>query len=545
MIKTKNALIFFTLTPLATSIANAQSDSLSLNGFSGLFNIPNAHVTEYGTVTSSYSDMMFYRGEYRHNNNLVGSFGLLPHVEVSGRIAWFNSHTNLYEEDREPEARDLSANIKIHIPFIPEDWVDLAIGEQDIGGAASQFDAQYFVASRSFGPLRIDLGVGQNSLSDRLNGAFGGIELSPYEWISLIAEHDGEAVNTGFRLSSPQQWLPEGVRVDLTVLADSDHATAEGKSFYGLSLKLPLGGGFTGSRPAPIEIKPVAKKEGQEGRNLLLAQNKFNRPGKPTRSSLQHTDESPPRKVKNHRNLQIIANQISSSGFEKIDVGLRNNTLIVSFENNIYNRSELDALGSVLGIIATSGKEFHRATIILRNQGIAVIAIDTNPADYYEFLENNSPAPIYAYYPAREDLSSVSWIGPTINQFNPKPRITFFPVLRAGIATEYGVWDYSLGLGTNLTSHLWPGALISVTHVDEVKSSSDFEAGGVFSNNKVPSGIRDMSLQQAFKLGRYAYNNLLIGTFRYDYSGFFNQTLIHDSSGQHQFSLRFGDFELE
>ncbi|MCG8314636.1 MAG: YjbH domain-containing protein [Pseudomonadales bacterium] len=549
MLKTKKIALLFTLSPLATSIAQAQNDSMSLNGFTGIFNIPNAHVTEYGTGVASYSDMMFYRGEYRHNNNLVGSFGIFPHVELSGRIAWFNTHTNLYIEE-EKEARDLSANLKINIPYIPDNWFDLAIGEQDVGGAASYFDAKYIVASRSFGPLRIDIGAGQNDVSERLDGVFGGIEFSPFEWISVIAEHDGQSVNSGFRLSSPQQWAPNGFRAELTVLADSDNETANGKSFFGLNFKFPLGGGFTNARPAPVERTKVAAHDIQATPNrkpIALAQNRLRRSLKPTKTESARTinASTPTPQNQNYTPLRNIANQIADAGFERIDVGVRNNTLIVAFENNIYNRSELDALGIVLGIVARSGKQYPRATVILRNQNLPVIALDTNPERYLAFLNENAPAPIYAYYPSSADYGSVNWIGPTVKKFNPKPRVTFFPILRAGIATEFGVWDYSFALGTNVTSHLWPGALISATHVDELTSSEDFEEGRAFANTKVPSGLRDMSVQQGFKLGRFAYNNISVGRFRYDYSGFFNQTLIHDASGQHQFSLRFGDFEHE
>ena len=114
--KAKKFTFYVSLLAFSISAANAQNDSLSLQGYSGLFNIPNAHVTTHGTGFIQYSDQMFRDGEYVHNDNLSGSFGIFPNVEVGGRIAWFHWITNFYEEEGEP--RDQSANKKLKIPFI-------------------------------------------------------------------------------------------------------------------------------------------------------------------------------------------------------------------------------------------------------------------------------------------------------------------------------------------------------------------------------------------------------------------------------------------
>lgn len=548
MFKTKSAIALFSLSPIAISVAQAQNDSLSLNGYSGLFNVPNAHVTEYGTGVASYSDMIFYQGEYKHNNNVVGSFGLFPHVEVSGRIAWFNTHKNLYTEGGEP--RDLSANIKINIPYIPDNWFDLAIGEQDLGGELNYFDARYLVASKTIGSVRIDLGVGQNDLNDRLDGGFGGIEITPFDWISLIAEYDAQNTNTGFRLSTPASWFPEGFRVDLTVLADTDHERSNGRSFYGLNVKFPLGGGFTGKRPSPVKRAEVASnsvRETSPRKPILWAQSKFRKnpvnTNPPTTDVPIQTTNTTKNTTADSDALFAIRKALVEHGFERVDVGTRRDTLVVAFENNIYNRSELDALGVVLGIVANKGQNFRRATIILRNQGFAVIAIDTNPAQYQAFLNGERSAPLYAYYPNERDYDSVHWRTNSNLQIYPKPRITISPILNSGIATEYGVWDYSFGAAINGAVHLWKGALVSATYTQELDNSEDFDEDSVFRNAKIENDMKDMSIQQAIKLGRYAYNNFTLGWYRYDYEGFQNQTLVHSPSGQHQLSLRFGDYD--
>ena len=553
MIRRKSAIALFTLSPLAVGIAQARDDSLSLNGFTGLITIPNAHVTEYGTGIAAYSDMMYLQNEYRHNNNVIGSFGIFPHVEVSGRIAWFNTHSNLYLEESEP--RDLSANIKLNIPYIPDNWFQLAIGKQDIGGEASYFDTSYIVASKTLGPFRFDLGYGATDSSDRLDGEFGGVEFMPFDWISLLAEYDAQDVNAGFRLSTPESWLPEGFRVELTVLADTNQEASSGRSFYGINLKFPLGGSFTGERPAqpPRQSVAAATPRSLQKAPVYIAKNRYiNRPAEPAETMVDApnppaaaTNQEAPKSSTSFADLQHLRNKLKAIGFDNVDVGTRADNLVIAFENNIYNRSELDALGVVLAFLAENAQQYPRATIILRNQNIPVIALDTNPKVYHEFLQGNAAAPLYAYYPASSDLRNATWHSNSRQEFHPKPRITISPILNSGIATEFGVWDYSFGAAINGAMHLWPGAIASATYTQELDNSEDFSETGVFRNAKIEDGIQETSIQQGIKIGSLAYNNLHWGKYRYDYEGFQNQTLIHDPSGRHQVSLRIGDYKHE
>ncbi|MDX1695378.1 MAG: YjbH domain-containing protein [Ketobacteraceae bacterium] len=550
MIKTRSAVLVFTLNPVAAGIAMAADDSLSLNGFTGLFTVPNGHVTEYGTGVASYADMMFFRNQYVHNNNVMGSFGVFPHVEISGRIAWFNTHSNLFEEEGEP--RDLSANIKINIPYIPNNWFQLAIGKQDIGGEADFFSTKYIAASKTLGPFRFDIGYGSNSANDRLDGEFGGVEFAPFDWISIIAEYDAQDVNSGFRLSTPENWLPEGFRVDLTVLADTSHENSAGRSFYGINVKFPLGGGFTGKRPDQPARQPLASvAPRKDQKRMVLAQSRIikrlpQRQETTTDLAPQAvTHSSQPGMPNNPSKLANIQSKIESLGFDRVSVGTRQNQLVVAFENNIYNRSELDAIGVVLAWIAREASDYPRATLVLKNQGIPVISVETNPSRYYEFLKNNEPAPIYAYYPSSSDMDAVNWYSDKSQGFIPKPRITISPVLNSGIATEYGVWDYSFGAAINGAIHLWPGAIASATYTQELDSSEDFDEDGPFRGARIKNDIKEMTIQQGLKFGSLIYNNLHLGKIRYDYSGFQNQTLFHDPSGQHQLSFRFGDYEHE
>ncbi|MCG8669346.1 MAG: hypothetical protein MI867_08010, partial [Pseudomonadales bacterium] len=142
------------------------------------------------------------------------------------------------------------------------------------------------------------------------------------------------------------------------------------------------------------------------------------------------------------------------------------------------------------------------------------------------------------------DFNSVAWQASAAHLTAMKPRLTISPVISNGIATEYGVWDYSWGLSFNLASQLWPGGIISASVTDHFESSEDYETG-FFRNAKLRSGLREMTIQQGFKLSSFGFNNTHFGRIIYDYIGLQNETLLFTPSGAHQVLLKLGDFEHE
>src|SRR5690554_6706578 len=133
-------------------LAHAQAPrDLAFPGYSGFLNVPSATVLRHGQADVQWSDQAyllgregFEEGRYGHLNNISGTFGLVPYVEVGGRLVWDKTHTNCYTEGC--SIRDLSANVKVQAPFIPQEWFTLAAGAQDLGGETGDFEAMYLVA---------------------------------------------------------------------------------------------------------------------------------------------------------------------------------------------------------------------------------------------------------------------------------------------------------------------------------------------------------------------------------------------------------------
>ena len=515
----------------------AANDSMSFQGYSGLFNIPNAEVLSYGQGLVQYSNQLLLDDEVRDYNNLVVNFGLFPHVEVGGRIAWGTTHRNIYEEEKDGP-RDLSANVKIHVPFIPKEWFSLAIGEQDVGGAASHFDARYVVAGRNFGPVRIDMGMGQNQSSERLSGFFGGIEYQPVPWASLIAEHDGLNTNMGFRLNAARQIDSGLLKAELTVLAKTDNVTGKDEQFYGLAIHFPLGRSYStaASKREPPKQQSLFESIPQ---HVGVKKDTLDKP--PSLPTLTNAKSSLP--VYSVSKLKALADKLSAYGFERIAVAKQDETLFISLENNVFNRNELDAIGLVLGTAAVHADEnYENISFNLKNQGITVLNLKVNAQEYRAFLQTSSVRPsIQISYQA--DAIPVNAQQPSHYLPSWKPRITLAPVIVSGVATEYGVWDYSWAIQSNVSFSLWPGAVISANHNTFMGQSSDFDAGGVFESVSVPAGIVEYSIQQGFKFSDNWMNNVHIGRIRNNYDGAQLETLWSSDQGLHQLGGRAASYQ--
>ena len=110
---------------------NLMAQDLAFPGYSGFLNVPSASVLGHGQAEIGYSDQGFVGGEYGHYHNFHAAVGVFPNLEIGGRVIWNDTQANLFTDCCGP--RDLSANVKLQIPFIPEHWFSLAAGAQDLG----------------------------------------------------------------------------------------------------------------------------------------------------------------------------------------------------------------------------------------------------------------------------------------------------------------------------------------------------------------------------------------------------------------------------
>ncbi|MFB0974871.1 MAG: hypothetical protein QMB71_01955, partial [Tolumonas sp.] len=112
-------------------LAGEFQHSLAQEPYTGLLKTPNAQVADYGVAQFDFSNPIERNSGYIDGYTYMATAGLLPGLEVTGRIATQEHDSHCFTEGC--GIRDLSASAKYQLPFIPKEWFDAAIGARDMG----------------------------------------------------------------------------------------------------------------------------------------------------------------------------------------------------------------------------------------------------------------------------------------------------------------------------------------------------------------------------------------------------------------------------
>jgi hypothetical protein len=497
--------LLFILPAVATA---KQEVSTSFQGYSGLINTPTAELFDNGQLYFQYSNLSKFDGSsqfdgpYFSSANFHFGIGLWDFVEISARN--FAGHNGFNG------GSDLSSNIKIGVPFIPKDWLKLAFGIQDIGGAgaASFNDAKYIVASRNvFKNINLSLGIGQSESSiGRLDGIFGGIAWQTNDWAKISLEYDAADTNLGLHLSTPQEWFKNGTKLTANVLAYSSSEQLRDEFYYGVGLTMPL------ESPAT----------------------KYNTNKPKTSNSPRYWGQS---HIDSTGSLEKVKNKLVEEGFESINVGRSNyNTAYIELENHIYNRNQLDGLGVALGIISTSlDKEYANFMLVIKEREVPILEVAGSLDDYREFLNDQKPLNIKISTDTFSSQKNVQLADSNnTNDSWLKPRFTFWPSLVSAVGTEYGMYDVSLALVSHLELPLWPGGALSAAYMTQLTETQDFKDGHYFADWKQKTGLQEYSLHQTFALPYNIKNMTFAGRFRKSYNFVANEVRWQSGNGSHR-----------
>lgn len=517
--------------------ANTQAEpftqELAFPGYSGFLNVPSSTVLPLGQADVQWSDQGFVNGRYRYNQNVSGAFGVFPYVEVGGRVIWDETHSNCYTEGC--GIRDLSANLKLQAPFIPENWFTLAAGIQDLGGETDNFEAVYIAAGRHLGPLELTLGYGdpKSAVPRYLDGAFGALSFKPFPWLNFIAEHDSQDFRFGAGVASPRGWLPAGVQVKAKVMAYDRGEYADDRRFASIGISIPFGN--AGSRPRLEQVSQASVAAESSEREVSRSSEQPDLMPSQAMPAVSDTSTNNPDVARK------IGEQLVAAGYERVSTASVGDTLHVRWENNLYNRDERDALYDVAHRVKSFSGTHRQAQLTLLNQAIPVtsrtVSLEGDEAPY-ALSAKLSPGGIFLQ--GQEQMPEWQFEG----SYGPtwKPRLTFRPNISSGVATEYGVWDASVALGTELSASLWPGALVSASYNAEFYSTEDFERGGVFYNDRQRTDLIEAEIQQTLRLLPWAYTSVHAGRYAFDYQGMLNETMLLTPNGHHSLAFVGGYF---
>ncbi|OEF24296.1 YjbH domain-containing protein [Vibrio rumoiensis] len=514
-----------------SAFSDNQVDALSSHqSFTGLTNTPNAQVVNTGDFNLYYGQGLPYKNGIGELDDWVGTIGLFQGLEVAGRIVTQSYDCNIYT-DQDCGIRDLSASIKYQLPFVYDyTGFNLAIGTQDLGGAANNFQTTYIVADKKLEnwPVRFSAGYGQSKLSSGImDGPFGGIEIQPFSFLQLTGEYDSTEFNSSIKAVTPQDLLPYNIRASLDYQVYTTRENTD-RNIWGLSFTVPLVG--------YLDNKPIdLAKQTPDKMQLLQA------------------------KLSTHESVGMtgLIQSLEKEGFINIQIGKNdNNKLVIALENRRYNRNQIDGAGVALGIIAANAgkslvadlelgeQESPDIEMVILTNGIPMLAVSTNTQCYRDFLTTGIACEQTQINTTNlaNTLNSTQWKHEKVNSGFGRSQVIVSPATRYAFATEYGVIDYSLALATNLYVPLWQGFAVDVRYLLPIDDSDDYKEGGYWENQSYESEIDRAVVHQAFKLPFNIMTQFSAGYIFSGYIGAENETVWNSPEGYHSVGVQYSEF---
>ncbi len=529
------------------TLCNLAYADMSYQGYTGYLHVPSAETLEAKSISINYTNAMEKRPVIIDGHTFLFGFGLHENLEVVGRISSDTMNDNIFENT--DQTRDLSLNAKLQVPYIPKDWFTLAIGAQDFGGEIEYYDAKYIVVSKAMGPVEASVGIGDSSSQiGRLDGPFGALSYRPFSWLEVMSEYDGDDVNAGVRASKGFSLLGYPLEVNASVQLAVGEENSENDQYWGIGFTLPLSRNLASDK----EMKRGMESEERADHNVSYSVKAYEQLVENDKgySTLKAPEFSTPDQV-----VAALKEKMQRVGLESLAVEVRDKVISVGYENNVFNRNEIDALGLVLGWVSDLGRGiFEQYHITIRNQGIAVIDITGDISEYFAFLDR----PCAFYLNKCSDAKQVArtmqvsyasdgdddWFGGNDNNALWRPRLALSPGLTSALAWEYGVADYAVNFQIHAELPVWKGGTLSTHYgTDALLTSDDYDDDGLFSYRQQESGMRSLLFNQTFKLFPSLYNMTSLGKVRTDYSGVLNETAWLLDQGKHKFSAELGQFE--
>jgi len=505
-----------TAAPPGGAGTNRPVASLALQGFSGILNTPTGHVQELGTLAALYSDQkdLFGRRTPPRQDNYLVSIGLFNFAEIGGRLT-----------EAPGIARDLSANAKVstapftaQFPFAPV----LALGVQDMGGGATFLRTAYLAASVDPLPwMRVSAGYGHGP--DRMEGAFGGVELKAHQWVSLLGEYDTKDTNVGIRLIAPPlPYLP----ASLTVTAKSSLNDSSNIDIaFGLTLPLDMK-----ASASPLKPGPAQNAQGTPENETAVTPSVVSASSYPAPDAISHDAQ-----------LSAIRTRLIAAGFANVRVGVMGGTvLVVEYENVRYNHNELDAMGIVAGIASADDlKGLEALWMVINRKGLRIMWVSTPLREMREWLSR--PGTIGA--PSLQvdyDTSPVDTTRFISGDSNPdwlRPSLILYPGLKTFVGTEVGVFDYLLSVKPDLQVTAWKGAVLNARWDLPVSWSHNFDDYHAFAYARNSPMMERLMLFQGINLAPGLIANLGVGMIQHKNNGTLNELVWNPGSRMHRFRV--------
>ena len=521
---------------LFTSLNAASGFSInpSFQGFSGLINTPNAQVIKEGDAVLTYNNQFDnnliaydYDKPYDSEDDYIVGFGFFSFMELQGRLS-----------EAPGFHRDLSANVKLQLPYHNKYLPDVAIGIQDLGGEANYYDNQYIVFDKELWFLRASVGYGHASVDrenlKRMDGLFYGLEVKATDWLYFMGEDDSKEQQVALRLETPKSWIKAfNLRATIAQNISSDETN------FGISVVIPLMHDSYNEKISKNQTYTKRSPYKKKNRSIQKELKKKSQQFEVSKTSIKFSS------------VKDIKDKLVSFGFENVRVAIKDKVLYVEAENTIFDHNDLDAIGYILGVVSQDDTMYDKYNLILLKNRLQTISVSGDISKYREYLNDDSiknertlrrDIKIRRYF----DTSKVGFKDYANSSFFT-PRVEFDLGLITTVGTDVGVFDYIASLQTNVYMNIYDGTVISAMYETPFANSDDFDRGGAFyktyetyTQNRLVSAMIHQTLHWENIL-----NTTSVGKYKTDYIGVMNQTDYTTTDGEHALRLNIGSFGYE
>jgi hypothetical protein len=500
---------------LCTVSALAGDNTMTAAGFSGLTVTPTARLLGWGRMEMAYDHQLPGVVRNPQGHNFVMGFGLLPNLEVAGRLATNKSNTNCFFDNC--GARDLSASGKVGIGLDSAGRFHVAAGVTDVGGSVTYFRSYYGVLTYEEGPWQASAGLARRTGEVRagegvtgsrspLHGPFASAAWQPLPLVRGHLEYTDGNAWAGLRLFAPTRWLPEGWSAHIGANARLTDTDLTSRSWFSAGVSIPLY--KVPSLPGSHRRGPLPELAGTqqplpayEARTLPPA------PSAPPSTIDAPAPRAPAAQASDEQLLQL-AELLKARGLEDISVGrAADRSIAVRANNATYNWNTADAIGAALGAIANGlGDTRSVFRLIVTQRQVPLVAVTGSSDCLRQWIDGENQACVAGELstPGTSNLEAlhadVQWVVANAQPSWKTLRVALAPVLRNTLGTEFGAIDYSAGASASFLQPLWRGASAEIRLVQELARSDDFSSDGVFYGRRVRNGIDRFAFTQTWRV---------------------------------------------
>ena len=514
--------------------AHATDIQVSPNGYSGLGVVPSATTLGVGTALVTFDPTLPGAKNTLGYNTQIG-FGLYEGLELVGRLATNDQKCNMYKAGACPRdmIRDFSASLKWSLPikWLKDHDASLALGMNDVGGAASYFKSYYVVGSKRLGDFDLTLGQAK-AMGDQalLSGGFGSVGYRPTSWSNVSVQRVGQ---NSWVTASAQSPIPfTQASAYLTVNKRLSDTPLTEKNWVGVGVSMPL--------DASASSQKVSESRGVKGAQAAKA---------------------PENRLVQERKPEELSSALATQGFFNAKIGRQKDRLVVQVENTAYVWNVMDAAGVALGVVASThgstGKpENFEINITSRGIGQVQLSGEASCVKHWlqtgevcsslairSLLQRNIASVTSGEISSDGNSADITWSEGSVWSF--RPEIVISPTLVSTIGTEYGSFDMDMGANINTILPLWTGAVIETNKVNPLGiGTRGFEKGGVFYGSRLQSIINRTLLHQIVSVPTLnTQARISHGTAYTVWQGNQIETSTQSDNGRHRLGLLKGDFK--